>query len=182
VHIPESPSEKSQASLVGMNEIPAGAELNLVIASATSGSSVGNSIVGSSAGQNRNRVDKKLEMKCRSPLGGKEPASCYIRYVIPSVLGWRNRGRTLLTIMPIMGHFTATVSQRHVHPSPQAELAYERFTSLNLLPPLGRRRCWHNAVNDLFSICPGGEIGRRKGLKILFSARRVRVQVPPRAP
>lgn len=30
--------------------------------------------------------------------------------------------------------------------------------------------------------CPGGEIGRRKGLKILFAARRVRVQVPPRAP
>src|SRR5579875_2124078 len=29
---------------------------------------------------------------------------------------------------------------------------------------------------------PGGEIGRRKGLKILFAARRVRVQVPPRAP
>ena len=30
--------------------------------------------------------------------------------------------------------------------------------------------------------CPGGEIGRRKGLKILFSVRRVWVQVPPRAP
>ncbi len=29
---------------------------------------------------------------------------------------------------------------------------------------------------------PGGETGRRKGLKILFAARRVRVQVPPRAP
>ena len=29
---------------------------------------------------------------------------------------------------------------------------------------------------------PGGEIGRRKGLKILFLAREVRVQVPPRAP
>src|SRR5436305_7772442 len=29
---------------------------------------------------------------------------------------------------------------------------------------------------------PGGETGRRKGLKILFSARRVWVQVPPRAP
>lgn len=29
---------------------------------------------------------------------------------------------------------------------------------------------------------PGGEIGRRNGLKIRFSARGVRVQVPPRAP
>lgn len=34
----------------------------------------------------------------------------------------------------------------------------------------------------LFSMCPGGETGRRKGLKILFAVRRVRVQVPPRAP
>ena len=34
----------------------------------------------------------------------------------------------------------------------------------------------------LESICPGGEIGRRKGLKILFPATGVWVQVPPRAP
>src|SRR5690348_8209018 len=34
----------------------------------------------------------------------------------------------------------------------------------------------------MIGACPGGEIGRRKGLKILFAARRVRVQVPPRAP
>ena len=32
------------------------------------------------------------------------------------------------------------------------------------------------------SCCPGGEIGRRKGLKILWGATLVRVQVPPRAP
>lgn len=32
------------------------------------------------------------------------------------------------------------------------------------------------------STSPGGEIGRRKGLKILFRASGVRVQVPPRAP
>ncbi len=32
------------------------------------------------------------------------------------------------------------------------------------------------------SASPGGEIGRRKGLKILFRASGVRVQVPPRAP
>ena len=34
----------------------------------------------------------------------------------------------------------------------------------------------------LFSTSPGGETGRRKGLKILFPATGVRVQVPPRAP
>ena len=34
----------------------------------------------------------------------------------------------------------------------------------------------------LISMCPGGEIGRRKGLKILFRASGVWVQVPPRAP
>jgi SAM-dependent methyltransferase len=34
----------------------------------------------------------------------------------------------------------------------------------------------------IMRLSPGGEIGRRKGLKILFAARRVRVQVPPRAP
>ena len=30
--------------------------------------------------------------------------------------------------------------------------------------------------------CPGGEIGRHAGLKILFAAMQVRVQVPPGAP
>ena len=30
--------------------------------------------------------------------------------------------------------------------------------------------------------CPGGETGRRNGLKIRFSVRKVWVQVPPRAP
>jgi hypothetical protein len=33
-----------------------------------------------------------------------------------------------------------------------------------------------------WDVSPGGEIGRRKGLKILFRASGVRVQVPPRAP
>ena len=31
-------------------------------------------------------------------------------------------------------------------------------------------------------MCPGGEIGRRNGLKIRFPATGVRVQFPPRAP
>src|ERR1700689_1263629 len=38
------------------------------------------------------------------------------------------------------------------------------------------------SVTYLFSISPGGEIGRRKGLKILFPATGVWVQVPPWAP
>jgi hypothetical protein len=34
--------------------------------------------------------------------------------------------------MRLMGHSTVTVSQRYVHPSPEAvELAYERMTMLN---------------------------------------------------
>jgi integrase len=37
------------------------------------------------------------------------------------------------TIMLLMGHSTVTVSQRYVHPSPEAlELAYERMTAMNL--------------------------------------------------
>jgi integrase len=36
------------------------------------------------------------------------------------------------TIMRLMGHSTVTVSQRYVHPSPEAvELAYERLMALN---------------------------------------------------
>ena len=43
-----------------------------------------------------------------------------------------------------------------------------------------RREEGYTSVLD--SMCPGGETGRRKGLKILFPATGVRVQVPPRAP
>jgi len=42
-------------------------------------------------------------------------------------------GADAFTIMRLMGHSTVTVSQRYVHPSPEAvELAYERLTALNL--------------------------------------------------
>jgi len=42
-------------------------------------------------------------------------------------------GADAFTIMRLMGHSTVTVSQRYVHPSPEAaELAYERMTGLNL--------------------------------------------------
>jgi hypothetical protein len=41
-------------------------------------------------------------------------------------------GADAFTIMRLMGHSTVTVSQRYVHPSPEAvELAYERMTLLN---------------------------------------------------
>lgn len=42
-------------------------------------------------------------------------------------------GANAFTIMKLMGHSAVTVSQRYVHPSPEAvELAYERLTALNL--------------------------------------------------
>ncbi|MGA2716785.1 MAG: tyrosine-type recombinase/integrase [Bryobacteraceae bacterium] len=42
-------------------------------------------------------------------------------------------GADAFTIMKLMGHSTVTVSQRYVHPSPEAvELAYERMTTLSL--------------------------------------------------
>lgn len=42
-------------------------------------------------------------------------------------------GADAFTIMRLMGHSTVTVSQRYVHPSPEAvELAYERLINLNL--------------------------------------------------
>lgn len=47
------------------------------------------------------------------------------------------------------------------------------------------RSCWRLAGPVRYTqgtSRPGGEIGRRKGLKILFPETGVRVQVPPRAP
>ena len=42
-------------------------------------------------------------------------------------------GADAFTIMRLMGYSTVTVSQRYVHPSPEAvELAYERMTAMNL--------------------------------------------------
>jgi len=41
-------------------------------------------------------------------------------------------GAGAFTIMRLMGHSTVTVSQRYVHPSPEAvELAFERLTAMN---------------------------------------------------
>jgi hypothetical protein len=42
-------------------------------------------------------------------------------------------GADAFTIMRLMGHSNVTVSQRYVHPSPEAvELAFERLTVLNM--------------------------------------------------
>jgi len=54
-----------------------------------------------------------------------------LRHTFGTRLG--EAGADAFTIMRLMGHSTMTVSQRYVHPSPEAvELAYERLTALNL--------------------------------------------------
>lgn len=54
-----------------------------------------------------------------------------LRHTFGTRLG--ESGADAFTIMKLMGHSTVTVSQRYVHPSPEAiELAYERLTAMNL--------------------------------------------------
>ena len=54
-----------------------------------------------------------------------------LRHTFGTRLG--ESGADAFTIMRLMGHSTVTVSQRYVHPSPEAvELAYERLNALNL--------------------------------------------------
>ena len=54
-----------------------------------------------------------------------------LRHTFGTRLG--ESGADAFTIMRLMGHSTVTISQRYVHPSPEAvELAYERLTALNL--------------------------------------------------
>ena len=54
-----------------------------------------------------------------------------LRHTFGTRLG--EAGADAFTIMKLMGHSTVTVSQRYVHPSPEAvELVYERFTLLNM--------------------------------------------------
>ncbi len=47
--------------------------------------------------------------------------------------------------------------------------------------PAPRRLSWRGATRDVSAACPGGEIGRRKGLKIPWEATPVQVRVLPRA-
>ena len=54
-----------------------------------------------------------------------------LRHTFGTRLG--EAGADAFTIMKLMGHSTVTVSQRYVHPSPEAlELAYERMMNLHL--------------------------------------------------
>ena len=54
-----------------------------------------------------------------------------LRHTFGTRLG--ESGADVFTIMRLMGHSTVTVSQRYVHPSPEAvELAFERMTAMNL--------------------------------------------------
>jgi integrase len=54
-----------------------------------------------------------------------------LRHTFGTRLG--ESGADAFAIMRLMGHSTVTVSQRYVHPSPEAlELAYERLTAMNL--------------------------------------------------
>ena len=53
-----------------------------------------------------------------------------LRHTFGTRLG--ESGADVFTIMRLMGHSTVTVSQRYVHPSPEAvELAFERLTAMN---------------------------------------------------
>ena len=61
-------------------------------------------------------------------------------------------GADAFTIMKLMGHSTVTVSQRYVHPSPEAvELAFERLTAMNLrrVPQISPQ--WNKAVKAWFN-------------------------------
>jgi integrase len=65
----------------------------------------------------------------------KLPAADFVlhslRHTFGTMLG--ESSADAFKIMRLMGHSTVTVSQRYVHPSPDAvELAYERLTALNL--------------------------------------------------
>src|SRR6185437_11176036 len=99
------------------------------------------------------------------------------------------------TIMRIMGHSIITLSQRYVHPTP--ETTEKAFDALELAsktaeerrsggrynsgysPDGAKRWC---TVSVLFSACPGGETGRRTGLKIPSPERDVPVRFRSRAP
>lgn len=54
-----------------------------------------------------------------------------LRHTFGTRLG--ESGADAFTLMRLMGHSTVTVSQRYVHPSPEAiEIAYERLTMMNV--------------------------------------------------
>lgn len=67
----------------------------------------------------------------------KLPPQEFVLHCLRHTFGTRlaESGADVFTIMKLMGHSTVSVSQRYVHPSPEAiERAYERFTKLNRRP------------------------------------------------
>lgn len=55
-----------------------------------------------------------------------------LRHTFGTRLG--ESGADAFTIMRLMGHSTVTISQRYIHPSPEAvELAFERLTAMNVM-------------------------------------------------
>jgi hypothetical protein len=86
-------------------------------------------------------------------------------------------GADAFTIMRLMGHGTVAVSQRYVHPSPEAmDYAVTRLEAWNRARwqgvghKVGRSQgadSGRKLTSYLDSICPGGGTGRHKGLKIL---------------
>src|SRR5271165_3013512 len=76
------------------------------------------------SGQQHSRVRTLLKMPSDFVLHS-------LRHSFVTRLG--ESGADAFTIMRLVGHSTVTVSQRYVHPSPEAvELAYERMTAMNL--------------------------------------------------
>ena len=75
-------------------------------------------------GQQQNRVRTALKFPADFVLHS-------LRHTFGTRLG--EAGADAFTIMRLMGHSTVTVSQRYVHPSPEAvELAFGRLMALNL--------------------------------------------------
>jgi integrase len=75
-------------------------------------------------GQQQNRVRTALKFPSDFVLHS-------LRHTFGTRLG--EAGADAFTIMRLMGHSTVTVSQRYVHPSPEAvELAFGRLMALNL--------------------------------------------------
>ena len=75
-------------------------------------------------GQQQKRVRELLKLPADFVLHS-------LRHTFGTRLG--EAGADAFTIMRLMGHSTVTVSQRYVHPSPEAvELAFGRLMALNL--------------------------------------------------
>jgi hypothetical protein len=97
-------------------------------------------------------------------------AADFVHHSLRHTFGTRlgEAGADAFTIMRLMGHSSVTVSRRYVHPSPEGvKLAGGNESEK------GGHKYWHTridrnngcSVTPFVSMCPGGEIGRRNGLK-----------------